>query len=76
MKNQLFAVEVIGGRIGIISAPSIEVAKRRAFWEEGTANVQSIKPATKEEIAWVLAMGGHIRREEECGTGSKKVLSK
>lgn len=50
----IYYVELTNGYCGLADN------KQQVIREEGTNNVKSITPATKEQIAWVQAMGGYI----------------
>lgn len=60
MAKQLYKVSLYGGYVGMISAESLEQAHRIALSEQGSANVQSVTLANKEDIAWVKGMGGQV----------------
>lgn len=44
----------------MIDANSLEEANKVARQDEGRANVQLVRLATKEDISWVEAMGGRV----------------
>lgn len=50
----IYYVEMKNGYCGLTDN------KQQVIREEGTNNVKSITPATKEQIAWVQAMGGYV----------------
>lgn len=60
MTKKIYKVTLYGGYIGLISAVSLEEAKKKAMSEQGSANVQMVARASDEDIQWVKAMGGFI----------------
>ena len=48
---------------GIRCAANIQQARKNALVESGTFNFKSIRKATKRDIEWVRAMGGHVPDE-------------
>ncbi len=46
--------------MAIVKAERIEKAIADAKAENGSRNIKSVTPATKEDIAWFGAMGGYI----------------
>ena len=58
-KIELYYVESDYG-CGIREAYSLEQAWKNLKEEEGTNHARKVRKATKEDIAWVEAMGGYI----------------
>lgn len=59
----VYAVSAYGGRIGLIAANSLRDAERSAKRDVGLDNFQSVKLATKDDVAWVRSMGGYVPAE-------------
>jgi len=55
-----YYVSLVGGICGIRTAANLQQAKRNALREDGTNNVEYVRPATEEDVAWVTAMGGGV----------------
>lgn len=60
MKQQIYAVTLYGGYVTLIKACLLEEANELARIDEGRANVQSVRLATKEDIQWFRGMGGAV----------------
>jgi hypothetical protein len=56
---KLFYVDTDYG-CGIRAAKNIAQAKKEALIENGTRNLKSVRPATKEDVSSVKAMGGWV----------------
>lgn len=55
-----YYVSIDGGNCGIRKAKSLREAKATALREEGTNHLDYVRPATEEDVAWVLGMGGTV----------------
>ena len=58
--KQIYRVNLYGGYIGLIAADSIELARKQAMSEQGSANVTNVSLARPEDIEWVKTMGGAV----------------
>jgi hypothetical protein len=54
-KKVIKYITLSGGRCGLSTATDKDILA-----SEGRANVASIRPATREDVDWVRAIGGHI----------------
>lgn len=54
-KKVIKYITLSGGRCGLSTATNKDILA-----SEGRANVASIRPATREDVEWVRAMGGHV----------------
>lgn len=66
----IYKVTLRSGYCGLIEAGSLRSAQSEAVREEGTANVESVVPATKEDVMWIRTMGGFLP------AGAQKLLEK
>ncbi len=54
----LYYVAAYGGCCSLLKANDIEEAEREARADVGRDNFQYVRPATREDLGWVVAMGG------------------
>ncbi len=61
--KQIYYAEVFGKGCCLTTETKAQLIKR-----EGTENVERFRPATKQDIAWVKAMGGYVPDTNPCLT--------
>ncbi len=60
----LVKVTLWNGREGLIAARTLKSGLAQALRDEGTSNVRHVQRASKEDVAWVQAMGGRVPSEQ------------
>jgi hypothetical protein len=69
----VYVVNLENGSMGLLEASTLRQAMRQAYREQGTDNVASVQPATKDDIEWVGAMGGWV---PNAGRRSRREVAK
>lgn len=56
----VFYVSLHGGYCGLLEARTLQSATKLARELNGTSNLQSVRPATRDDVQHIRAMGGWV----------------